>query len=68
MDKSREKALILMRKKSLDKYPIGVYKVRKETKHCRIFAQQMYGEITCVAGYRSVSPERITKKGNRKGR
>ena len=27
---------------------------RKETKHCRIFAQQMYGEITCVAGYRSV--------------
>ena len=27
-----------LRKILLDKYPVGVYKVRKETKHCRIFA------------------------------
>lgn len=30
--------LLFLRKILLDKYPVGVYKVRKETKHCRIFA------------------------------
>ena len=33
--------------------------VRKETKHCRIFAKQMYGQVTCVAGYRRFRPNVI---------
>ena len=33
--------------------------MRKETKHCRIFAKQMYGQVTCVAGYRRFRPNVI---------
>ncbi len=40
--------LLFLRKILLDKYPVGVYKVRKETKRQR--------------SWHLVSPERITKK------
>lgn len=33
-----------------------LFVVRKEPKRCRIFAKQMYGAITCKAGYRRVHP------------
>ena len=33
--------------------------IGKETKHCRIFAKQMYGQVTCVVGYRRFRPNVI---------
>ena len=37
----------------------SAFVVRKETKHCRIFAKQMYGQVTCVVGYRRFHPNVI---------
>jgi len=37
----------------------SAFVVRKETKHCRIFAKQMYGQVTCVVGYRRFRPNVI---------
>ena len=39
--------------------PAPFFVARKETKHCRIFAKQMYGPVTCVAGYRRFRPSII---------